>query len=101
MGWIRRARYIGQAIANVVALGTSFISGLFVPQFLLGKTVLSIASFTPNYWYVKSNNSIVKLAELDIASLAPIFINMSIVFGFALAVLSITLVLIKQKRMSN
>ncbi|MFW6287415.1 MAG: ABC transporter permease [bacterium] len=88
-------------IANVVALGTSFISGVFVPQFLLGKAVLRIASFTPNYWYVKSNNSIVKLAEIDMETLTPIFINMLIVLGFALAVLSITLVITKQKRMSN
>jgi ABC-2 type transport system permease protein len=34
-------------------------------------------------------------------NLAPIFLNMLIVIGFAVAVLTVTLVVIKQKRMSN
>lgn len=89
------------AAANVVSLGTCFISGVFVPQALLGKTVLTIASFTPNYWYVKSNNSIAKLVNLNSENLAPVFINMFIVMGFAAAVLAVTLVVIKQKRMSD
>lgn len=88
------------AAANVVSLGTCFISGVFVPQALLGKTVLKIASFTPNYWYVKSNNSIAKLINFNSENLAPIFINMIIVIGFAATALALTLVVIKQKRMS-
>jgi|GEM_PF-3642509 len=37
----------------------------------------------------------------NMENLAPIFLNMLIVIGFAAAVLSVTLVVIKQKRMSN
>lgn len=89
------------AAANVGALGTCFISGVFVPQAFLGKTVLKIASFTPNYWYVKNNNTIVYLSNFNMETLTPIFLNMVIILGFAVAVLTITLVLIKQKRTSN
>jgi ABC-2 type transport system permease protein len=89
------------AAVNVVSLGTCFIGRVFVPQFLLGKTVLKIASFTPTYWYVKSNNSIANLVNFNMESLKPIFWNMAILIGFAVAILSITLVVIKQKRMSN
>jgi ABC-2 type transport system permease protein len=89
------------AAANVFSLGTCFISGVFVPQELLGKTVLKIASFTPNYWYVKSNNIIATLVNFNMENLEPIFLNMLIVIGFAVAVLAVTLVVIKQKRMSN
>lgn len=89
------------AAANVVSLGTCFISGVFVPQALLGKTVLRIASFTPSYWYVKSNNIIAKLVNIKSENLAPVFFNMLIVLGFAAVVFAITLVVIKQKRMSN
>jgi ABC-2 type transport system permease protein len=89
------------AATNVVALGTCFISGVFVPQAFLGKSVLKIASFTPNYWYVKSNNSISNLAKFNMESLEPIFLNMLIIIGFAVAVLTVTLVVIKQKRVSN
>jgi ABC-2 type transport system permease protein len=89
------------AASNVITLGTCFIGGVFVPQFLLGKTVLKIASFTPTYWYVKSNNSIANLVNFNMENLKPIFLNMAILIGFAVAILSVTLVVIKQKRMSN
>lgn len=89
------------AAANVFSLGTCFISGVFVPQALLGKTVLTIASFTPTYWYVKSNNDIANMVNFKIEKLMPIFVNMLIIIGFAVAVLAVTLVVIKQKRMTN
>lgn len=84
-------------VANVFSLGTSFISGVFVPQAFLGATVLSIASFTPTYWYVKSNNSIADLASLNMVNLGSVFLNMLIMIGFAVAVLAVTMVVTKQK----
>jgi ABC-2 type transport system permease protein len=101
IGNVLKSKSAMSAAANVFSLGTCFISGVFVPQALLGKTVLRIASFTPNYWYVKSNNSIANLVNINMENLAPIFFNMLIVIGFAAAVLAVTLVVIKQKRMSN
>lgn len=86
------------AAANVVSLGTCFISGVFVPQALLGKTVLTISSFTPTYWYVKSNNQIANMVHFNLENLTPIFTNMLIILGFAVAMLSVTLTIIKQKR---
>ncbi|WP_055667744.1 ABC transporter permease [Desnuesiella massiliensis] len=101
IGNIIKSKGAMSAAANVVSLGTCFISGVFVPQALLGKTVLTIASFTPNYWYVRSNNIIVNLVNFSMENLTPIFLNMLIMLGFATAVLSVALVVIKQKRMSN
>jgi ABC-2 type transport system permease protein len=101
IGNVIKSKNAMSAAANVVALGTCFISGVFVPQALLGKPVLTLASFTPNYWYVKSNNIIATLVNFNMENLAPIFLNMLIVIGFAVAVLTVTLVVIKQKRMSN
>ncbi len=40
----------------MVSLGTAFISGVFVPQELLGEKVLAMAKFFPVYYYVKINN---------------------------------------------
>lgn len=100
IGNVIRSKSAMSAVSNVVALGTCFISGVFVPQFLLGKTVLTIASFTPTYWYVKSNNDIANMANIKMENLMPIFSNMLIIIGFAVAVLAVALVVIKQKRMS-
>lgn len=89
------------AVTNVVALGTSFISGVFVPQDLLSESVLRVASFTPTYWYVVNNNTIAYLADFSKEKLAPIFGNMLIMAGFTAAIISITLVITKQRRTSN
>ena len=43
-------------IAIILGLGFSFISGAFVPQFLLSDKLLSIAKFLPTYWFVIVNN---------------------------------------------
>lgn len=43
-------------IANVASLGLSFLSGIFVPQYLLGKGVLAVAHFLPTYWYIRLNS---------------------------------------------
>ncbi len=45
-------------IANIVILGMSFISGIFVQQSLMSKPVLTAAHFLPTYWYVKASDII-------------------------------------------
>ena len=55
---------IGNAIANknaisglvnVIALGSSFLCGAFVPMEWLPDKVLAIAHILPSYWYIKTN----------------------------------------------
>lgn len=101
IGNIVKSKGAMSAAANVFSLGSCFISGVFVPQELLGKTVLKIASFTPNYWYVKSNNIIANTVNFNMENLTPVFLNILIVVGFAVAILSVTLVIIKQQRVSS
>lgn len=101
IGNVIKSRGAMSAAANVVSLGCCFISGVFVPQVLLGKTVLKMASFTPTYWYVKANNEIVNLENFKIENLQPIFNGMLIILGFAAAVLAVTISVIRQKRMGE
>jgi ABC-2 type transport system permease protein len=92
-------RQIAQAaVANVVSLGMSFISGIFVPQFLLGDTVLKIASFTPSYWYIKAVETIKNISVYNLENLRPVFEAMAIQLAFAAACLVVALVASKQKR---
>lgn len=98
IGNIIKSRNAMSAAANVISLGSCFISGVFVPQELLSKSVLKLASFTPTYWYVKTNNDIVNIVNYNTSSLKPILFNMLIVLIFAIATLAVTLVVIKQKR---
>ncbi|HBL84826.1 MAG: hypothetical protein A2Y17_05170 [Clostridiales bacterium GWF2_38_85] len=96
-----RSRGALSAAANVVALGSSFISGVFVPQQFISSEVLNIASFTPTYWYIRANNIIANISTFSFENLKPVFTCMLIILAFAVAILAITLVIAKQKRTSK
>jgi ABC-2 type transport system permease protein len=101
VGLLTKNRNAQSAIANVLSLGFSFLSGAFVPQELLSDKVLTIASFNPTYWYVKANNAIGKLSNFSFDNLSSILIYMLIELGFAIAIFSVALVISKQKRIVN
>lgn len=87
-----------QALSTLLSLSLAFISGMFVPQQFLGEPVLKLASFTPAYWYVKANNEIAGLTKFNFENLSGILMSMVIQLGFALAIISIALVVNKRKR---
>ena len=39
-------------VSNVIALGMSFLSGVFVPIEFLGDGIIKAAHFLPAYWYI-------------------------------------------------
>jgi ABC-2 type transport system permease protein len=86
------------ALSTALSLGLAFLSGMFVPQELLGAPVLRVASFTPTYWFVKTNNMIEKVTSTSWDALSGIVGSMLIQLGFAAAILSISLVISKRKR---
>ncbi len=73
------------AIANVVSLGSSFLTGVFVPQFLLGEEVLAIAHVLPNYYYVANNERIAAMSTFSWEASKSIFLYMVIELLFGLA----------------
>ena len=101
VGLLIKNRNAQSAIANVLALGFSFTSGVFIPQELLSDKALAIASFTPTYWYVKANNVIGTLSNFSFDNLSPIITYMLIELGFAMAIFSVALVVSKQNRITN
>lgn len=85
------------AISTAISLSLAFISGMFVPQEFLGKTVLRVASFTPTYWFIKANNIIQSLTKFGWDQVSDVFGMMAIQLGFAAAIISIALVVSKRK----
>lgn len=88
-------------IVNVLALGSSFICGAFVPQEYLGSFVLGIAKCLPSYWYIKNNNDIAILSSFDLTTLQPIMLNMLIVLLFGIAFFIINNIVTKLKLKDN
>jgi len=85
-------------IVNVIALGSSFLCGAFVPMEMLPDSVLQIAHILPSYYYIKNNDLIAKIEEFNLETLKPVFINMGIVLVFAFIFVIITNIVSKKKR---
>lgn len=86
------------SVANVLALGTSFISGVFVPLEFLGESVKHIASFTPVYWYVSGVEYIITLTSFEWNDMKTVYFSMLIQIAFGAAFLTVALVLGRQRK---
>lgn len=84
-------------IVNVVALGSSFLCGAFVPMEWLPDSVLTIAHILPSYWYIKTNELLKGVEVFNSASLEPIIINMLILIVFIIVFVILTNIVTKLK----
>ncbi len=71
-------------IVNVVALGSSFLCGSFVPMRWLPDGVLKFAHILPSYYYIKTNEIVKTLEVFDFVSLKPIIMNMIVLIIFTI-----------------
>ncbi|MDF2608663.1 MAG: transporter permease [Lachnospiraceae bacterium] len=92
-----KSKQANEALSVILPLGLSFISGTFVPQFLLGDSVLHFASFAPVYWFVKANDTIASISTLNITNAKPILYYMVIQLGFAVAFFALSMVISKNR----
>ncbi len=85
-------------IVNVVALGSSFLCGAFVPMEWLPDFVLKIAHIFPSYYYISNNEMVTNLETINFETLKPILTNMGIMLIFAVVFIIITNVLSKRRK---
>lgn len=85
-------------IVNVLAIGSSFLCGVFVPAEWLGNTVLKIAHIFPTYYYVNSNNLISSLENINLESLKPVIQNSLILIIFIIGLIIVNNIITKYKR---
>ena len=85
-------------IVNVIALGSSFLCGAFVPMELLPDGVLKIAHILPSYYYISSNETLKKLEIFNLETLKPIIINMFIIILFSIIFIILTNIVSKRKQ---
>ena len=85
-------------IVNVVALGSSFLCGAFVPAMYLPSGVLAFSRILPSYWYVNSNDILSNIEYLNFNTLKVVFINMSILIIFSIIFIILNNIVSKYKR---
>jgi ABC-2 type transport system permease protein len=96
IGNVVKNQQANSSISNVVSLGSSFLCGAFVPQSMLGESVLKFSRIFPSYWFIKNNDYIVSINKYSTSNLITIFTNMLIVLVFALLFYIITQVVTKK-----
>jgi len=85
-------------MATVVTLASSFLGGAFVPQAFLGRGLLKVSQFLPTYWYLRTNHLIAGIGSFRLADSAPFLHALSMQLLFALAFVSLALLVARKKR---
>lgn len=85
-------------IVNVIALGSSFLCGAFVPVEFLPDAVLKVSHILPSYWYIQTNELLKTIEVFSMESLKPIIINMGVVVLFTIMFIVITNIISNKKR---
>lgn len=87
------------ALATVFSLGSSFLTGIFIPQFLLDDVIIKISKILPSYWYVKANDNISTLIKYNSTALKPVYTSflMQIIFTIIFIVLALFISKYKQR----
>lgn len=85
IGSFVKSNEVQNGLAQVIALASSFIGGAFVPQFILGSTVLLVARITPTYWYAR-NNDLLSEPFLNNMIMKEYFINLAVLGGFIIVI---------------
>lgn len=85
-------------IVNVVALGSSFLCGAFVPMEWLPDSVLNIAHILPTYYYIKNNEMLKTLENINLQTLEQIIINIIFILAFTVIFIIATNIVARRKR---
>ena len=85
-------------IVNVIALGSSFLCGAFVPMEWLPDGVLKIAHILPSYYNISSNESLKTLEVFNLETMQPIITNMIVILGFSIIFIILTNIVSKRKQ---
>ena len=89
------------SIVNIIALGSSFLCGAFVPMEFLPETVLKIAHILPSYWFIKNNELIKNIDTITKTNLNQFIINLSIMICFIISISIINNLISKRKQTRN
>jgi ABC-2 type transport system permease protein len=83
--------------SNILGLGMSFLSGVFVPSYLLPDYVNTIGEFLPAGWYMKNVN-LLNVENAATKHFSEFLVNCGVITAFAVAVFFVFLVVVKRRK---
>lgn len=97
LGLVVKGENARSAVANVVALGSSFLGGIFVPQEFQSEIVRKIAGFLPAFWFVKAIDEIQGLSSFTWNNIRPIMMYMLIQLIFGVAFICVAMAVSRER----
>lgn len=90
LGNLIKNKNVINGVINVIALGSSFLCGAFVPIEFLPDSVLKIAHILPSYYFINNNEIIANMEQINLNTLNPFLMNIIIlvIFLFSFVVLT-------------
>ena len=85
-------------IVNLVALGSSFLCGCFVPFEYMPDYVVKLAHIFPTYYFVSNNELIRNMEIFDFINVKQLGINIFIIIVYSLIFVVLTNFISKKKR---
>lgn len=85
-------------IVNVVALGSAFLCGAFIPSMYLPEKVVSISHIFPAYYYNNSNDLVTSLEVINLTTLKLFITNIMMMLVFMLVFIVLNNFVIQNKR---
>jgi len=101
MGSLIKDKEALNSIVNVIALGSSFLCGAFVPMNFLPDVVLKIAHFLPSYWFIKNNELIKTIETISKNNIDEYLFNLIIIVVFIIIISIATNIISKKNRKIN
>lgn len=101
LGTVIKNRGAIDGVVNVIALGSSFLCGVFAPIEMIPDYVLKIAHALPSYYYVMNNEAVKTLEVMSYENLKPILLNGIIILCFSLLFIILTNIVSKKKQRIN
>ena len=98
LGNIINNKNIVSSVINVLAIGSSFLCGVFVPVEYLPTSVINMGKILPTYYYVNSNNIVMTLEKVNFDTLKPVINNMIIMIIFSIVFIILTNIISNKKR---
>lgn len=90
LGNLIKKKEIINGIINVIALGSSFLCGAFVPASMLPDGVLKMSKILPSYYFINNNEVIQNLERITSETLKNVWYNLGMLLLFTLLFSTIT-----------
>lgn len=82
-------------IVNVIALGSSFLCGAFVPVEFLPKSVISFSKILPSYWFINTNELLSSMEKIEFF---PLLFNFFVIILFTILFIILSNIISWKKR---